>query len=444
MYGMVSKSQWRMAIQLLMAGTMIGCGADQGTGPNPGPTPVASVRVEPKEGVWTGSLNVGQTVQLRARPLAADGHELPAGSTLWSSSDPSVARVSTTGVVKGLAEGSVEISAKTGGRTGRVLVMVTADPAPPAAVALVSVSPNASVMEVGETRAFMVRVFDASQNELFGRNVTWSTTTPTRIEVGPLGVARAKAAGYAEIVATVEGKTGTASVTIPAPQPPPAPVRFVIVQPGLTSVLVNQYVQLNAVTLGESGGVLSGRKVTWTSENPAIAEVDSLGAVEGRAKGKVRIRATSEGVVGYATIEVRELPAQPILGYYLAGTESSRTPNIEIGTGSWTAPDGKVFDVYYLVRGGLLELNYDLSRYRQSFTVEIRLAGAGPDDVPADIQAITDAGSLLYDFETGRPILKSDTWPRPEYRAEAAGAGEYVIAQPVMGQPSQRWLWVID
>jgi hypothetical protein len=148
--------------------------------------------------------------------------------------------------------------------------------------------------------------------------------------------------------------------------------------------------------------------------------------------------------LGYATVEVREIPAQPIQSYHLAGTESSRTPYIEIGTGKWTAPDGKVYDVYYVVRGGLLELNYDLSRYRQSFTVEIRLAGTGPDDVPANIQAITDAGSLLYDFETGRPILKSDTYPRSEYRAEAAGAGEYVIAQPVMGQPSQRWLWVID
>jgi uncharacterized protein YjdB len=444
MYGMVSKSKWRMAVQLLMAGTMIGCGVDQGTGPNPGPVPVASVRVEPKEGVWTGALSVGQTVELRARPLAADGNELPAGPIVWSSSDTAVASVNTAGVVKGLTEGSVEVSAKTGGKTGRVLVTVTADPAPPAAVALVSVSPNASVMEVGETRAFTVRVFDANQNELLGRSVSWSTTTPTRIEVGPTGVARAKAAGYAEIVATVEGKTGTASVTIPTPEPPPAPVRFVIVQPGLTSVLVKQHVQLNAVTLGGSGGVLSGRKVTWTSENPSIAEVDSLGAVEGITKGKVRIRATSEGVVGYATVEVREIPAQPIQSYHLAGTESSRTPYIEIGTGKWTAPDGKVYDVYYVVRGGLLELNYDLSRYRQSFTVEIRLAGTGPDDVPANIQAITDAGSLLYDFETGRPILKSDTYPRSEYRAEAAGAGEYVIAQPVMGQPSQRWLWVID
>ena len=104
MYGMMAKSKWLMAVQLLMAGTMIGCGADQGTGPNPGPAPVASVRVEPKEGVWTGSLRVGQTVQLRARPLAADGNELPAGPTLWSSRDPSVASVSTTGVVKGLGQ----------------------------------------------------------------------------------------------------------------------------------------------------------------------------------------------------------------------------------------------------------------------------------------------------------------------------------------------------
>src|SRR6185369_387592 len=86
----------------------------------------------------------------------------------------------TTGPVP-VASG--EASPKAGvwsGKNGRIFFNVVA----PAQVASVRVSPLGAVLQVGQSRQYIVRVFDANDNELFGLTVSWSTTTPETVFVG--------------------------------------------------------------------------------------------------------------------------------------------------------------------------------------------------------------------------------------------------------------------
>lgn len=210
----------RCAALLLSTILVVACDDAVGTGPTPpGPAPVASVTVAPKEGAWSGTLKVGQTVALAAKPLAADGAELPTMAVAWASTDTAVAIVNAAGVVEAKKAGTAEVTAAIGGRVGRILVVVTVDAPPPPAegVATVKVSPQAAILEIGQTRQYAVRVFDAEGNELLGRTVAWSTTTPQVVSVSATGEVRALAAGYGEVVATVEGRKGAAAVTVATP-----------------------------------------------------------------------------------------------------------------------------------------------------------------------------------------------------------------------------------
>src|SRR5213078_2020090 len=69
--------------------------------------PVASVVVSPA----TASRQVGQTVQLTATPQDASGNPLAGRVVTWSSSNTSVATVSGSGLVTGVAAGPATITA---------------------------------------------------------------------------------------------------------------------------------------------------------------------------------------------------------------------------------------------------------------------------------------------------------------------------------------------
>jgi len=83
---------------------------------------VASVTVSPP----SASVQVGQTAQLTATPKQASGAPLGGRVVTWSTSDSTVARVSTTGLVTGRAAGSATVTATSEGKTGTSAITVPA------------------------------------------------------------------------------------------------------------------------------------------------------------------------------------------------------------------------------------------------------------------------------------------------------------------------------
>src|SRR5207245_2013253 len=113
------------------------------------------------------------------------------------------------------------------------------------------------------------------------------------------GLVTGAAAGSATITATSEGKTGTSAITVTS-----VPVASVTVSPASASVLTGQTVQLTAAPKDASGNPLSGRAVSWTTSNGAVATVSSSGLVTGVTAGSATITATSEGQSGTSAVTV--------------------------------------------------------------------------------------------------------------------------------------------
>jgi len=229
------------------------------------PVPVATVAVNPS----TASVIVGATQQLTATTKDINDNTLSGRVVTWSSSDPTRAIVSSTGLVTAVAVGPAVITATSEGKTGTSSITVI--PVPVASVT-VSLTPN-SITAVGTSQAAAVTL-DANGAVLAGRAISWSSSNTAVATVSAQGVVTAVAEGTANIIAISEGKTGSAVLAVTS-----APVATVIVSPPSATVFQSATEQLTVVLEDAHNNVLSGRAVVWSSSAPAIATVSTNGLV---------------------------------------------------------------------------------------------------------------------------------------------------------------------
>ncbi len=258
------------------------------------PIPVASVSVSPV----SASAQVGQTVQLSAITKDSTGGVLTGRVVSWSSSNPSVASVSSSGLVTGIAVGSATVAATSEGQSGTAAIAVTTVP-----VASVAVTPASAGIQVGQTVQLTATPKDGSGSPLSGRTMTWASSNSLVATVSGSGLVTATAVGSAIITATSEGQSGTSSITVTN-----VPVASVAVTPASATIQVGQTVQLVASPKDANGNALSGRTVTWSSSNTSVATVSGSGLVTGVIAGSATITATSEGQSGAAAITVTSAP----------------------------------------------------------------------------------------------------------------------------------------
>jgi len=75
---------------------------------------------------------------------------------------------------------------------------------------------------------------------------------------------------------------------------------------------VGQTVQLTATLKDANGNILTGRTVTWSSNQTTVATVNATGRVTARAAGSATITATSEGQSGTSSITVTPVPVASV------------------------------------------------------------------------------------------------------------------------------------
>jgi uncharacterized protein YjdB len=283
--------------------------------------PVASVTVAPS----TANIAITGTVQLTATPKDANGNPLTGRAISWSSSDNTIATVNGSGLVTGVAAGSVTITATSEGKSGTASVTVAGAP-----VASVTVTPASASVQAGQTQQLTATLKDANGNILTGRTVTWSSNNTSVATVSSSGLLTAKVAGSATITATSEGKSGTSALTVT-----PVPVASVTVAPASASVAVGATLQLTATPKDANGNPLTGRVVTWQSSNNTIAGVNGSGLVSGvAAGGPVTITATSEGKSGSSSITVTASSGGSQFGHVFVVTEENTDYSSVIGSSS--------------------------------------------------------------------------------------------------------------
>jgi uncharacterized protein YjdB len=167
--------------------------------------PVASVTVTPA----SAGVTVGGTRQLAATARDAAGNVLNGRSITWTSTDPTVATVSATGLVRGVAVGNATITAASEGQSGTAAITVSFVP-----VATVTVAPSSTSLFVGGTAQLSATLKDSAGGVLTGRSVTWTSSAAGVAAVSASGMVTGASAGSATITASSEGKNGTAAITV--------------------------------------------------------------------------------------------------------------------------------------------------------------------------------------------------------------------------------------
>ena len=172
----------------------------------PPPSPVATVAAT----LASGSLYVGQSTQASAALRDASANLLAGRTVVWSTSNAAVATVNaTTGVVSAAGVGSAGITATSEGKTGTASLTVALVP-----VSTVIATLGTGSLTVGQTTQASAVLRDSAGNALSGRSVAWSTSNAAVATVGASGLVTGVAAGSANLIATSEGQTGSASVTV--------------------------------------------------------------------------------------------------------------------------------------------------------------------------------------------------------------------------------------
>jgi hypothetical protein len=100
--------------------------------------------------------------------------------------------------------------------------------------------------------------------------------------------------------------------TKPPPPPPPAPVATISLD-GAFSLETYTTRQLTAVTRDSTGTELTGRAITYSSTDTAVAKVSASGLVSGISKGTATIYANSEGKGASTTVSVVPMPGTVVL-----------------------------------------------------------------------------------------------------------------------------------
>lgn len=340
-------------------------------------SPVASVEVSPAN----ATVDIGSTTQLSVSMRDAAGNALTGRAVTWTSSNPSVAWVSASGLVHGVANGTVTVTATSEGKSGTATVTVGGGGYLTGRV--VHAETRAAIS--GATVTF---VYGTSPDDLSTRSVTTaadgSYTSPGLVP-GTYTIA-ASAPGYVGVTlygAVVRNEQTTTLETIPLVPSSP--------YPGAVSGSIRD-ARHNGAIPGATVELRSGMNAT---DGPLVATTtsDSHGNYRftGLPAGTYSIMAKASGfadgvqtgiVVGNKEIPGQNLSLSPATDDITIVLRWGATPRDLDSHLTGPTESGSRFHVYYASKGSLSNSPFaaldidDVSSYGpETITISRQLAG---------------------------------------------------------------------
>jgi uncharacterized protein YjdB len=247
------------------------------------------------------TLVVGDQKTYAATARDAAGATVPGAPIVWSSTQSSVASVSTGGVVSAVATGTALIVARSGARADTVAITVVNS-----GVANVIVTVARSLLKVSDTVQATARAVDAAGNTVPDRPVTWASTNTSAALITPTGLILGLGpANPVTITATIDGKVGSATIAVI-----PAEIAEIIVRPDSVLLRPGGSLQMQVQVFDEFGFEVIDPEVTWSSFIENVATIDADGRVTALTIGESTISATYRGKVGQALVRVLDVDSE--------------------------------------------------------------------------------------------------------------------------------------
>ncbi|MBO5278538.1 MAG: Ig-like domain-containing protein [Lachnospiraceae bacterium] len=202
----------------------------------------------------------------------------------WSTSDASVARVDSLGLVTGIGEGEAKIRATAADGSG-VYAECTVIVKPLIPATSVTVNTSSTTMIIGDSRTLTARMLPRSTTE----GLRWVSDDTSVVRIDNNGNATAVGPGVCHVTAisSVTGLEGSCTITV--------------LGMNASTVTLEQYDTFDLYLDGVTGGV------TWFSRNKRVATVSKKGLVTARREGTTDIVARVNGKMVSCEITVEKL-----------------------------------------------------------------------------------------------------------------------------------------
>ena len=251
---------------------------------------------------------LADTVRLSASAVDANGHSVSTAEFTWASDDVLVATVDGEGLVTGTAVGEVEITATSGGVTGRARLTV----AVPAPAAVVVTPDTVTLTAIGHTARLAAEVRDQAGRAIADVQVSWSSADTRVARVNSAGLVAAAGGGSTTIVATAGAASGEATVMVVQS------ADSVVVSPSADTISPGDTLRLEAKAFDENGHGIQDAEFAWSSSAAWVLQVDASGRVKGLAEGRATVTAVAGDARGTSAITVENLDRAALVALYEA------------------------------------------------------------------------------------------------------------------------------
>lgn len=229
------------------------------------------------------SLKEGNTYQLSASIYPANATNK---NVNWSSSNTSVASVSSYGLVSAKSSGTATVTCRAADGSGKYATCRVSVETATVYVSSITLNKSSLSLGVGETSQLSASVYPTSATN---RSVSWASDDTSVITVSSSGLVTAKSAGTATITCRANdgsGKKATCSISVKEAVKPTS----ITLNKTKASLTEDETLQLTATV---SPSDAADKTVTWMSDNAAVATVNASGLVTAKGGGTANIIATT-------------------------------------------------------------------------------------------------------------------------------------------------------
>ncbi len=241
---------------------------------------------------------LGQSVQFRTTGKFSDGDSDVNMTywTVWTSSDPSIASLDSSGLATTHSTGTVRITASCGQRSASAILAVSK-----AVLVSIAVTPSDSSIPLGDSvQLTATGTFSDQSTQDLTSAVTWASSQPAVAAISSSGLAVSHSVGASAITATLRSVSASSQLTVSA-----AALVSLAVSANHSTIPLGTTAQFAAegVYTDQSTQDLTSA-VTWTSSQPAVAAISSSGLAVSHSVGASAITATLRSVSASSQLTV--------------------------------------------------------------------------------------------------------------------------------------------
>ncbi len=262
--------------------------------PDPEPSvEIASIEISPEK----PQVIVGDTIRLEATVKDKSGAILTNVNVSWRTLNTSIASITSTGMLIGKKEGTVNVRAEVEEQFAEVQAKVFQSH-----IKLVEIVPDQFQLLVKDTVSLSIKITDISDNIVTDAQIKWSILDSSIASVSTDGILKGKSVGSTQIKAEVEGKVGVAQVDVNTR------IATIKIMPEEIITWEQETTFLTVEIEHVRGGLINDAQIKWSIGSQNIIainnEIDLNATLIALSNGITEVAVSTEGHSDTARVQV--------------------------------------------------------------------------------------------------------------------------------------------